>query len=82
MVLMYPPQYSLNNLSVASRVHILEPQWNPSVESQAIGRVLRLGQIKQVCVIRYITDRTIEEVRQSACMRPFTSRPNQFGTER
>ncbi|KAJ5802175.1 uncharacterized protein N7503_004625 [Penicillium pulvis] len=37
----------LNNLSVASRVHILEPQWNPSIENQAIGRVLRLGQDKK-----------------------------------
>ncbi|KAE9373912.1 hypothetical protein N431DRAFT_466160 [Stipitochalara longipes BDJ] len=37
----------INNLSVASRVHILEPQWNPSVEDQAIGRVLRLGQDKK-----------------------------------
>ncbi|KAI8631123.1 hypothetical protein F5Y19DRAFT_473522 [Xylariaceae sp. FL1651] len=51
----------LNNLSVASRVHILEPQWNPSVEDQAIGRVVRLGQSKKVSVIRYITEKTIEE---------------------
>ncbi|KAI1749839.1 hypothetical protein F4782DRAFT_511716 [Xylaria castorea] len=51
----------LNNLSVASRVHILEPQWNPSVEDQAIGRVARLGQSKRVTVIRYIVKDTIEE---------------------
>ncbi|KAI1871349.1 uncharacterized protein JN550_004794 [Neoarthrinium moseri] len=51
----------LNNLSVASRVHILEPQWNPSMEDQAIGRVFRLGQTQQVCVIRYIVDKTVEE---------------------
>ncbi|CAG8962047.1 hypothetical protein HYFRA_00005089 [Hymenoscyphus fraxineus] len=37
----------INNLSVASRLHILEPQWNPSVEDQAVGRVLRLGQEKE-----------------------------------
>ena len=54
----------INNLSVASRVHIIEPQWNPSVEDQAIGRVLRLGQEKKVCVIRYVMSRTIEEVSQ------------------
>ena len=53
--------YRLNNLSIASRVHILEPQWNPSVEDQAIGRVLRLGQDKKVCVIRYVMKTTIEE---------------------
>ncbi|KAI0406998.1 hypothetical protein F4802DRAFT_555264 [Xylaria palmicola] len=51
----------LNNLSVASRVHILEPQWNPSIEDQAIGRVVRLGQNKKVTVIRYIVKNTIEE---------------------
>jgi len=54
-------KHRLNNLSVASRVHILEPQWNPSVEDQAIGRVLRLGQDKKVCVIRYIMTATIEK---------------------
>ncbi|KAL2830493.1 SNF2 family N-terminal domain-containing protein [Aspergillus cavernicola] len=51
----------LNNLSIASRVHILEPQWNPSVEEQAIGRALRLGQGKKVFVIRYIMEKTFEE---------------------
>ncbi|KAJ5520813.1 hypothetical protein N7463_001266 [Penicillium fimorum] len=51
----------LNNLSVASRVHILEPQWNPSIENQAIGRVLRLGQDKRVFVVRYVVQGTIEE---------------------
>ncbi|KAE8360896.1 SNF2 family N-terminal domain-containing protein [Aspergillus caelatus] len=52
----------LNNLCVASRVHILEPQWNPSVEDQAIGRALRLGQEKKVRVIRYITQKTVDEI--------------------
>ncbi|RYP61327.1 hypothetical protein DL771_010166 [Monosporascus sp. 5C6A] len=51
----------LNNLSVAIRVHILEPQWNPYVEDQAIGRVFRLGQNKEVRVIRYIMETTVEE---------------------
>ncbi|KAG4293537.1 hypothetical protein FPRO06_00122 [Fusarium proliferatum] len=31
------------NLAVASRIYLLEPQWNPSIEEQAIGRALRLG---------------------------------------
>lgn len=47
---------------MASRLHLVEPQWNPSVEKQAIGRVVRLGQDRQVTVIRYITNDTIEEV--------------------
>jgi len=50
------------NLTVASRIHIVEPQWNPSVESQAIGRALRLGQPKQVTVVRYIMKNTVEQV--------------------
>ncbi|KAI0971966.1 hypothetical protein F4678DRAFT_478970 [Xylaria arbuscula] len=51
----------LNNLTTASRVHILEPQWNPSIEDQAIGRVARLGQSKKVTVVRYIVQQSIEE---------------------
>jgi SNF2 family DNA or RNA helicase len=54
--------FRLNNLSVANRIFLLEPQWNPSVESQAIGRIFRLGQGKPVIVVRYIVDKTIEEV--------------------
>jgi SNF2 family DNA or RNA helicase len=40
----------------------MEPQWNPHIESQAIGRVLRLGQTAQVVIVRYIMMGTIEEV--------------------
>ncbi|KAI4859476.1 SNF2 family N-terminal domain-containing protein [Hypoxylon rubiginosum] len=51
----------LNQLSIANQIHLLEPQWNPSVESQAIGRVIRLDQKKKVTVIRYVAKSTIEE---------------------
>lgn len=54
--------FRLNNLSVASRIYLLEPQWNPSVENQAIGRIFRLGQERPVTVVRYIMDKTIEDV--------------------
>ncbi|KAI9778365.1 MAG: hypothetical protein M1839_008153 [Geoglossum umbratile] len=57
------------NLTAASRIHIIEPQWNPSVESQAIGRALRLGQVKQVTVIRYIMKDTVEQYIQSRQIR-------------
>lgn len=50
---------------MANFVYILEPQWNPTVEEQEIARVLRLGQKKNVWVIRYIMRSTIEEVRLS-----------------
>ncbi|OJD32553.1 snf2 family domain-containing protein [Diplodia corticola] len=49
------------NLTAASRIHIFEPQWNPSIESQAIGRAVRLGQKNRVTVVRYIMKNTVEE---------------------
>ncbi|TVY27092.1 DNA repair protein RAD5A [Lachnellula hyalina] len=48
------------NLTIASCVYLLEPQWNPMVESQAVARVLRLGQRRNVKVIRYIVIDTVE----------------------
>jgi SWI/SNF-related matrix-associated actin-dependent regulator of chromatin subfamily A3 len=50
------------NLAVASRIYILEPQWNPFIEFQAMARAQRLGQTKQVVVVRYIMERTMEQV--------------------
>jgi hypothetical protein len=50
------------NLAAATRIHILEAQWNPSVEEQAIGRAVRIGQEKNATVIRYVVERSIEEV--------------------
>lgn len=49
------------NLTVATRAIIMEPYWNPAVESQAIDRVHRLGQTQQVETIRYIVKNSIEE---------------------
>jgi SNF2 family DNA or RNA helicase len=46
-------------------VHIVEPQWNPAVEEQAIGRALRMGQRRPVTVVRYMVKNSIEEVGQS-----------------
>ncbi|KEZ43834.1 hypothetical protein SAPIO_CDS3994 [Scedosporium apiospermum] len=48
------------DLISACHVHILEPQWNPMTESQAIGRIHRIGQTQQVSVTRYIVNRSIE----------------------
>ncbi|KAH8812889.1 SNF2 family N-terminal domain-containing protein [Xylogone sp. PMI_703] len=57
------------NLAVANCVYILEPQWNPMVESQAIARVSRLGQKKKVLVVRYIMKGTVEETLRSQQLR-------------
>ncbi|KIL93375.1 hypothetical protein FAVG1_03355 [Fusarium avenaceum] len=42
-------------------VHIVEPQWNPSVEEQAVARALRMGQTKEVKIFRYVMKSTVEE---------------------
>ncbi|KAI5925447.1 SNF2 family N-terminal domain-containing protein [Camillea tinctor] len=49
------------NLTVANRVHIVEPQWNPSVEEQAIARALRMGQTREVTIVRYMMEKTVEQ---------------------
>ncbi|RYP79053.1 hypothetical protein DL771_000031 [Monosporascus sp. 5C6A] len=49
------------NLTVANRVHIVEPQWNPSVEEQAVARALRFGQTKEVAIFRYVIKGTVEQ---------------------
>jgi SNF2 family DNA or RNA helicase len=48
-------------LTSANHVFICEPQMNPAVEAQAIGRSHRMGQEKQVTVHRFYTQNTIEE---------------------
>ena len=48
-------------LTGADRVIIIDPNWNPSVDAQAIDRAYRIGQKKNVTVFRLITCGTIEE---------------------
>ncbi|XXG98291.1 myosin II light chain [Hypoxylon texense] len=48
------------NLTVANQVHIVEPQWNPSVEEQAVARALRMGQTREVTIVRYVMEKTVE----------------------
>jgi SNF2 family DNA or RNA helicase len=40
----------------------MEPQWNPTVEEQALARVHRLGQTKKVTTVRFIMKNSIEDV--------------------
>jgi DNA repair protein RAD5 len=49
------------NLTCATRVIILDPWWNPAVENQAIERVHRIGQLKDVVAYRLICMNTVEE---------------------
>ncbi|KAI0432734.1 SNF2 family N-terminal domain-containing protein [Xylaria sp. FL1042] len=48
-------------LTAATTVHIIEPHWNPSAEAQAVDRVHRFGQERDVTVIRYVASDSIEE---------------------
>ena len=49
------------NLTAASTVVLCEPWWNPFVEEQAIDRVHRIGQSKDVRVVRLATPDTVED---------------------
>ncbi|KAF3312609.1 hypothetical protein TWF173_007029 [Orbilia oligospora] len=49
------------DLTVASEVHLLEPQFNPMLEEQALARVHRIGQTNPVTTIRYIMRNSYEE---------------------
>jgi SNF2 family DNA or RNA helicase len=49
------------NLTAADTVYLLDPWWNPAVESQAIDRTHRIGQTKPVNAYRLVAKDTIEE---------------------
>ncbi|CAH9062329.1 unnamed protein product [Cuscuta europaea] len=49
------------NLTMASSVYLFDPWWNPAVEEQAMDRVHRIGQTKEVKIVRMIALDTIEE---------------------
>ncbi|KAI9886665.1 MAG: hypothetical protein M1823_001508 [Watsoniomyces obsoletus] len=49
------------NLTTASKVYVMEPQFNPAAEAQAIDRVHRLGQTREVETVRFIMADSFEE---------------------
>lgn len=49
------------NLTAADYVFLLDPWWNPAVESQAIDRAHRIGQTRPVFAYRLIARNTVEE---------------------
>ncbi len=49
------------NLTAADYVFLLDPWWNPAVESQAIDRAHRIGQENKVIIYKFITRNTVEE---------------------
>ncbi|KAK3395546.1 SNF2 family N-terminal domain-containing protein [Sordaria brevicollis] len=49
------------NLTVASRVIICDPFWNPFIEDQAVDRAYRIGQKKEVHIYKILVQETIED---------------------
>ncbi|HUB07844.1 MAG TPA: DEAD/DEAH box helicase [Myxococcales bacterium] len=49
------------NLATADTVFLYDPWWNPAVEDQAVDRVHRIGQAKEVSVYRLVARGTVEE---------------------
>ncbi|EFJ41092.1 hypothetical protein VOLCADRAFT_48760, partial [Volvox carteri f. nagariensis] len=46
----------------ANHVFLLEPSLDPAIEQQAVARVHRIGQTREVTVTRLLVDGTVEEV--------------------
>lgn len=49
------------NLTSANKVYMMEPQFNPGVEQQAVDRVHRMGQKRDVEIKHFIMEESIEE---------------------
>jgi SNF2 family DNA or RNA helicase len=49
------------NFTAANKVYMMEPQYNPGVEQQAIDRVHRLGQQRSVEIVHFIMKDSVEE---------------------
>ncbi|KAI9663211.1 MAG: hypothetical protein M1821_008259 [Bathelium mastoideum] len=49
------------NLTSASQAFVMEPQFNPAAEAQAVDRIHRLGQKRPVTIVRFIMRNSFEE---------------------
>jgi SNF2 family DNA or RNA helicase len=49
------------NLTAGNSVFVMEPQFNPAAEAQAVDRVHRLGQTRPVRTVRFIMNNSFEE---------------------
>lgn len=49
------------NLTAGNSVYVMEPQFNPAAEAQAVDRVHRLGQTRAVRTVRFIMKDSFEE---------------------
>jgi SNF2 family DNA or RNA helicase len=49
------------NIQAASVVVLCEPQWKPSIESQAVARAHRMGQVRRVQVHRLLMPESVDQ---------------------
>ncbi|KAK4100867.1 hypothetical protein N658DRAFT_85518 [Parathielavia hyrcaniae] len=49
------------NLTAGNSVYVMEPQFNPAAEAQAVDRVHRLGQTRCVRTVRFVMKDSFEE---------------------
>lgn len=66
------------DLTAANHVHLLEPHWNPMAEAQAVDRVHRIGQTREVITTRYVTRDSIETVSRPAPTRELVFRTSKI----
>lgn len=55
------------NLQAADTVVLFDLDWNPQNDKQAIARAHRLGQAREVLVIRLLTDSRVERYMEQRC---------------
>ncbi|KAK3497860.1 SNF2 family N-terminal domain-containing protein [Neurospora hispaniola] len=48
-------------LTVASYAFLMEPHWNPTLEDQALARIHRMGQTREVTTVRFYIRDSFEE---------------------
>ncbi|KAF2108636.1 SNF2 family N-terminal domain-containing protein [Lophiotrema nucula] len=48
-------------LTEASRAYLMEPHWNPTIEEQALARIHRIGQTREVTTVRFYIRDSFEE---------------------
>lgn len=49
------------NLTVASKLYLMDMWWNPAIEDQAYQRVHRIGQLKDVHIYKFVIEKTVEK---------------------
>lgn len=48
------------NLTACTVTHVLDSEWNPGMDDQALGRTFRIGQTDETTVYRYLVPRSVD----------------------